>query len=243
MTAFSLLAQDGQARAGRLETSHGPVETPVFMPVGTQATVKSLAVSDLQALGAKIILGNTYHLALAPGRRPGGRAGGPAPLHGLSRRDPHRLGRLSGFQSGGAPEDRRRRRDLLVPPRRQRAALHARARDGGAGRAGQRHRHGVRRMPTLGCSARRWCKPRWIAPRAGRDRCLEAPRPPGQLRFGIVQGGVDVRAAAGPPGRDGAAGLRRVWRWADWAWASHRRSCTRCWTPSRPRCRPIDRAI
>src|SRR6201987_347733 len=55
------------ARRGRLNTAHGPVETPVFMPVGTQATVKSLRNEALEELGAQIILGNTYHLYLRPG--------------------------------------------------------------------------------------------------------------------------------------------------------------------------------
>jgi queuine tRNA-ribosyltransferase len=55
------------ARHGRLTTSHGVVETPVFMPVGTQATVKGLTPEQLEAAGAQIILGNTYHLTLRPG--------------------------------------------------------------------------------------------------------------------------------------------------------------------------------
>ena len=50
-----------------LQTAHGEVETPVFMPVGTQATVKALSSADLEKLGPRIILGNTYHLALRPG--------------------------------------------------------------------------------------------------------------------------------------------------------------------------------
>jgi queuine tRNA-ribosyltransferase len=64
---FEVVATCGPARAGLLRTSHGVVETPVFMPVGTQATVKSLSSGDLEALGARIILGNTYHLAMRPG--------------------------------------------------------------------------------------------------------------------------------------------------------------------------------
>jgi queuine tRNA-ribosyltransferase len=64
---FELLAQDRLARRGRLTTPHGLVETPVFMPVGTQATVKGLTPAQLEELGAQIILGNTYHLALRPG--------------------------------------------------------------------------------------------------------------------------------------------------------------------------------
>src|SRR5512147_616790 len=64
---FEVLATCGLARAGRLRTAHGDALTPVFMPVGTQATVKSLSSGDLEALGAQIILGNTYHLAMRPG--------------------------------------------------------------------------------------------------------------------------------------------------------------------------------
>ena len=64
---FDLLARDGSARRGRLHTTHGTVETPIFMPVGTQATVKGLTPAQLLDTGARIILGNTYHLALRPG--------------------------------------------------------------------------------------------------------------------------------------------------------------------------------
>jgi queuine tRNA-ribosyltransferase len=64
---FTLLAEDGAARRGRLETAHGTIETPVFMPVGTAATVKTLDPRDLDALGARIVLANTYHLFLRPG--------------------------------------------------------------------------------------------------------------------------------------------------------------------------------
>jgi len=64
---FRISARAGQARAGTIETAHGPIETPVFMPVGTQATVKALSSGDLERLGPRVILGNTYHLALRPG--------------------------------------------------------------------------------------------------------------------------------------------------------------------------------
>lgn len=66
---FDLLSTDpqSQARLGRLHTPHGTIDTPVFMPVGTQATVKTLRTSDLVTCGASIILGNTYHLYLRPG--------------------------------------------------------------------------------------------------------------------------------------------------------------------------------
>ena len=59
--------RDSSARAGMLSTPHGDVETPVFMPVGTQGTVKTLSPAELEDAGAKIILGNTYHLFLRPG--------------------------------------------------------------------------------------------------------------------------------------------------------------------------------
>jgi queuine tRNA-ribosyltransferase len=64
---FELLATDGAARRGRLTTPHGVVETPVFMPVGTRGTVKSLTPDDVQGSGAQIVLANTYHLFLRPG--------------------------------------------------------------------------------------------------------------------------------------------------------------------------------
>lgn len=66
---FELLRTDTvtQARRGRLWTLHGPVETPVFMPVGTQATVKAMTPLELEQAGAEIILGNTYHLNIRPG--------------------------------------------------------------------------------------------------------------------------------------------------------------------------------
>jgi len=66
---FQLLKTDpgSRARRGRLTTSHGVIETPQYMPVGTQATVKAVAPRDLDAMGTEIILGNTYHLFLRPG--------------------------------------------------------------------------------------------------------------------------------------------------------------------------------
>ncbi len=61
------LATDGPARAGLLHTAHGPVETPVFMPVGTAGTVKAMTADQVRSTGARIVLGNTYHLMLRPG--------------------------------------------------------------------------------------------------------------------------------------------------------------------------------
>ena len=64
---FSITARDGTARAGILETAHGAVATPEFMPVGTRATVRAVGVDDLAAVGARMVLANTYHLLLRPG--------------------------------------------------------------------------------------------------------------------------------------------------------------------------------
>ncbi|MBG0776179.1 MAG: tRNA guanosine(34) transglycosylase Tgt [Desulfovibrionaceae bacterium] len=73
---FQLHATDGAARTGVLQTAHGPVPTPIFMPVGTQGSVKSLCPRDLADIGARIILGNTYHLYLRPGDELVARRGG-----------------------------------------------------------------------------------------------------------------------------------------------------------------------
>ena len=65
--SFHLNKTDGAARRGEFITPHGKVQTPAFMPVGTQATVKGLTPEDVRATGAEIVLGNTYHLMLRPG--------------------------------------------------------------------------------------------------------------------------------------------------------------------------------
>ncbi len=86
---------DGAARTGLLSTAHGQVETPIFMPVGTQGTVKSLCPTDLHDLKAQIILGNTYHLYLRPGDELVARLGG---LHRFMGWDGPILTDSGGFQ-------------------------------------------------------------------------------------------------------------------------------------------------
>jgi queuine tRNA-ribosyltransferase len=78
MTSFGyqLLAQDGQARLGRIQTAHGEIETPAFMPVGTAGTVKAMTPDAVLETGAQIVLGNTYHLMLRPGAERVERLGG-----------------------------------------------------------------------------------------------------------------------------------------------------------------------
>jgi queuine tRNA-ribosyltransferase len=85
----------GHARLGVLTTAHGPIETPQFMPVGTQATVKSLTPADLRTAGAQVILGNTYHLSLRPGAERIARLGG---LHRFMGWDGAVLTDSGGFQ-------------------------------------------------------------------------------------------------------------------------------------------------
>lgn len=79
---FEVLQTDNKARRGRLHTAHGTVETPVFMAVGTQATVKGLTPDQLRAIGVQVILGNTYHLTLRPGDELIAEQGGLHPFMG-----------------------------------------------------------------------------------------------------------------------------------------------------------------
>ncbi len=67
MFSFEVTAREGRARAGKLITAHGSVETPSFVAVGTQATVKGLSAADLQEIGTQIVIANAYHLHLQPG--------------------------------------------------------------------------------------------------------------------------------------------------------------------------------
>lgn len=97
MKDFTLVHQDKDsgARAGVIHTDHGDVETPVFMPVGTQATVKALDAADMEALDAKIILNNTYHLHLRPGEDAVKALGG---VHGFQKWDRAILTDSGGYQ-------------------------------------------------------------------------------------------------------------------------------------------------
>src|SRR2546423_10826118 len=69
MFEFAIEASSGPARAGTLTLPHGTVETPVFMPVGTQGTVRTLSPNDLRSAGATLVLANTYHLHVRPGEQ------------------------------------------------------------------------------------------------------------------------------------------------------------------------------
>ncbi len=92
---FEVLHRDGAARLGRIETAHGSIDTPVFMPVGTAASVKALTIEELKRLGPRIILNNTYHLMLRPGIDLIERLGG---VHRLMNWDRAVLSDSGGFQ-------------------------------------------------------------------------------------------------------------------------------------------------
>lgn len=92
---YTIEAESGHARAGIFETAHGTIKTPVFMPVGTKATVKGTLPETLVSLGAQIVLANTYHLSLRPGADLVAEAGG---LHSFMHWDKPILTDSGGFQ-------------------------------------------------------------------------------------------------------------------------------------------------
>jgi len=92
---YEMIKKDNNARAGIIKTPHGDVMSPLFMPVGTQATVKTMTPEELKELGSQIILGNTYHLYLRPGDELVKKAGG---LHKFMNWDKTILTDSGGFQ-------------------------------------------------------------------------------------------------------------------------------------------------
>ncbi|MFL5306729.1 MAG: tRNA guanosine(34) transglycosylase Tgt [Polyangia bacterium] len=188
---FEITARAGRARGGVLQTAHGPLETPVFMPVGTQASVKALASEDVEALGARILLGNTYHLALRPG------AERIAALGGLHRfmSWPHAILTDSGGFQVFSLRDRRKVDDDGVT-----FSSHL---DGSSQRLTPERAMEIQALlgsdiamafdecppsdaprPTIEAAIERTT--RWAR------RCLATTPAAGQLRFGIGQGGVHV---------------------------------------------------
>src|SRR5512146_104359 len=95
MFEFTLDARSSAARAGTLTLPHGVVETPCFMPVGTQGSVRALSPHDLRAVGAQIVLANTYHLHVRPGEQVVAELGG---LHRFMAWDRPLLTDSGGFQ-------------------------------------------------------------------------------------------------------------------------------------------------
>ena len=199
MSAFNLIKKDERsgARRGELQTAHGVVQTPVFMPVGTQATVKAMAPCELHAMGAEIILGNTYHLALRPGVEIIRGAGG---LHRFMGWDGPILTDSGGYQVFSLSPLRRRRGDgfefqshidgsrLFLGPREAMAIQR------GLGSDIAMAFDECTAYPCSHDEARQSLELtlRWAA------LCREQERAPGQLVFGIAQGGLyqDLREKA-----------------------------------------------
>lgn len=95
MFSFELLAKDGNARAGKLVTPHGTIQTPSFVTVGTLATVTALSIEDLRQIGSQVIIANSYHLYLQPGEELIRRMGG---LHGFMGWEGVLMSDSGGFQ-------------------------------------------------------------------------------------------------------------------------------------------------
>src|SRR5437899_10437406 len=187
---FELLAEEGGARRGQLQTAHGVIDTPAFMPVGTQATVKALAPDEVRGLGTQVLLGNTYHLALRPGADRMARLGG---LHRFMGWTGAILTDSGGFQVFSL--------DHLVRVSDEGATFRSHL-DGSEQRFTPESVMAIQRelgsdiamafdqpvsWPASDEMARAAMERthRWAA------RCLAAEAAPGQLRFGIVQGGFD----------------------------------------------------
>ena len=192
VSAFRVTARDEAARAGVLETTHGPIHTPAFMPVGTKATVKSLDPDELRALGAHVILGNAYHLHFRPGEDVIEGLGG---LHGFSGWDGPILTDSGGFQVFSL-------RDTILALDEEGVTFRS-VYDGSAERFTPA---GVAEIQCRLGSDIAMCLD--VCLPAGADRAeleravalttrwaqeqVDAPRAPGQLRFGISQGGTDA---------------------------------------------------
>ncbi|HZI80953.1 MAG TPA: tRNA guanosine(34) transglycosylase Tgt [Vicinamibacterales bacterium] len=207
---FSLRAVDGRARLGTMTTPHGEVETPAFMPVGTQGSVKAALHRDLENIGASIVLGNTYHLFLRPGDERIARLGG---LHAFIGWDRPILTDSGGYQVFSLAERRVIReegaefqshldgsRHLLTPERV--TDIQARL-----GSDIQMVFDECLAYPATRDEAARSMErsARWAGRcRARLDALRQAPPPDvtvtnaGQAQFGIVQGGVfqDLRDAS-----------------------------------------------
>jgi queuine tRNA-ribosyltransferase len=188
---FRVTATDGAARAGVLRTAHGDVRTPVFMPVGTKGTVKTLHPDEVRELGAQILLGNTYHLHFRPGDELVRDLGG---LHQFMSWDGPILTDSGGFQVFSLRDTIARVDDegvsfrnvydgnvaRFTPELSQRIQAHL----------GSDIAMCLDQVPPADVS-RRQLEEAVRRTSAWAKRQLDAPRADGQLRFGISQGGVD----------------------------------------------------
>jgi queuine tRNA-ribosyltransferase len=188
---FTLTATDGAARAGVLETAHGGVPTPAFMPVGTKGTVKGLHPDRLRELGASIVLGNTYHLHFRPGDELVEELGG---LHRFMGWDGPILTDSGGFQVFSL-------RDTILAADDDGVTFRS-VYDGSPARLTPEFAAAIqRRLGSDIAMCLDVCPPAdatraelEVAVRrtsAWAARQLPEPRPPGQLLFGITQGATD----------------------------------------------------
>ncbi len=182
---------DGVARAGVLRTAHGEVRTPVFMPVGTKGTVKSLHPDEVRDLGAQILLGNTYHLHFRPGEDVIRELGG---LHSFMSWDAPILTDSGGFQVFSLRDTIARVDDDGVAFRNVYDGSEAQFTPELAARIqadlGSDIAMCLDQVPPAGVSRRELAEAvRRTTLWAERQR--DAPRADGQLRFGITQGGID----------------------------------------------------
>ena len=187
-----------RARVGRLETPHGVVETPIFMPVGTNATVKALDPDDLREVGATIILANTYHLSLRPGHD---RIAGLGGLHRFMAWDRPILTDSGGFQVVSLGDLRRIDEEgvtfrshldgalLHFSPEYAIAVQEALGADIAVCLDQPVPPHASSRAEVAEATARTH---RWA------ERCLQAHQREDQALFGIIQGGLeeDLRTAS-----------------------------------------------
>ncbi len=191
LSAFRITAGDGLARAGVLETAHGPIPLPAFMPVGTKASVKSLHPDEVRALGAHVILGNAYHLHFRPGESVVESLGG---IHAFSGWDGPILTDSGGFQVFSLRDTILALDDEGVTFRSVYDGSPARFTPEGAAEIQCRLGSDIAMCLDV-------CLPapatRDKLERAVRlttswaERQVAAPKAPGQLRFGISQGGTD----------------------------------------------------
>ena len=139
---YELVAEDPHtgARAGLLHTPHGTFKTPMFMPVGTQATVKTVTPEELHEMGAQFILGNTYHLFLRPGTELIREAGG---LHTFMNWDGGILTDSGGFQVFSLGAMRKIKEEGVYFRSHIDGSMQFLSPEESAGRSGQRHRHGL----------------------------------------------------------------------------------------------------
>ena len=198
VVTHEIIAQDGDARAGILTTPHGQVMTPTFMPVGTQGSVKTLSPAEVASTGARIVLGNTYHLWLRPGAELVANFGG---LHEFSRWPHAMLTDSGGYQAFSLAKNRKRTADGFVFRSHLDGSKHALTpevathvqRQLGADIAMQ-----LDVCPPGGAPApevREACRltTEWAHRcMAERQRLDAMPGLPPQALFGIVQGGTDV---------------------------------------------------